>query len=425
MVADGRYPLRRAVTAGLVALAASPARAAGDPLAGAGLYADVKTYSDIGDHRTGGRGDTRTTTWLMQALRQAGYQAERQPFDYPVFDLRRCRLEIGGRAIAGFPVWAPRTSPAGGVAGTLSLTGGPGTIMVVTLPYNPGAGLEIRSYGDPLRRAVASGAAAVIGITENPVGELMALNAPSKAEPWAVPVLLVAGRDGPALLAAAAEGARATARLDGKYATRAAHNVVGRRPGPGKTLVLSTPKSGWLRCAGERGSGMAIWLGLVRWLAAETRHNLMVVSTSGHEVGGYGGHLFAEALAPRPADTKLWMHIGANVAAYDFALQGGVLTRLPAPLARRGVACSHDLLPIAQKAFAGQIGYQTPTDIDIQRAPGEVALYQRLGYQPIVGVVGAHPLHHTPRDLPDVTSPVLLEPVARGLQSMLRSVPAP
>ena len=424
MARAGRGMPRRAVTFGLASLAASPAWASTDPLAGEALYADLKAYSGLGDHRTGTPGDAHTTDWLTQALRQAGYQVEHQAFDYPVFDLKRSQLRVGDRTLSGFPVWTPCPTPTTGITAQLSTAGGPGTIMVVPLSYNSGAGLEVPSYGEPLHRAVATGAVAVVGITENPVGELMALNAPTKAERWAVPMLLVAGRQGPALLAAAAAGAAATMHIDGVEATRAAHNVVGRRPGRGKTLVLSTPKSGWLRCAGERGAGMAIWLGLARWLAATTDHNLMVVSTSGHEVGGYGGRLFADALAPRPADTKLWMHIGANVAAYDFALRDGVLTRLAAPPVRRGVACSHDLLAAAQQAFSGQPGYDTPTDIDVQRAPGEVALYQRLGYRPIVGVVGAHPLHHTPRDLPDVTAPILLEPVARGLQALLRSLPA-
>jgi len=34
-------------------------------------------------------------------------------------------------------------------------------------------------------------------------------------------------------------------------------------------------------------------------------------------------------------------------------------------------------------------------------------------------MVAANPLHHTPRDLPDVTGPELLEPVARALAALI------
>jgi hypothetical protein len=324
--------------------------------------------------------------------------------------------------VEGQPLWTPRTTPPGGLSASLSASAASDAIAVITLPYNPGASLELPAYRDPIAKAAASGAAAVAAITENPVGELIQLNADPKAQPWRVPVLLVAGREGPALLAAAREGRRATLRLEGRTVTRTAYNVIGRRERPGKPLVVSTPRSGWLVCAGERGSGVAIWLGLARWLAASTDHNLLVVANSGHEFHGYGGHLLAEHVAPKPAQTKAWLHIGANVAAYDFTLSGGKLTRLGEPQARRGAACSEALLPAARAAFAGQRGYDPPVNIDVQRAPGEVALYHRLGYRPILGVVGGHPLHHTPRDLADVTSPQILEPVARALQKVLSTL---
>ncbi len=361
------------------------------------------------------------TAWLRRQLRQAGFAVETQGFNYPVFELGRADLALAERTIPGLPLWTPQTTPTGGVSGPLTRRGAPGKILVVSLPYNPGASLELPSYDQPLREAAASGAAAVVAITENPVGELMALNAAPMAPPWPVPVLLVAGREGPGLLRAADAGAASTVRLEGRTRDQVAHNVIGRRSGPGKVVVLSTPKSGWMRCGGERGAGMAIWLGLARWLAAETSHNLLVTANTGHEFHGYGGHLFSQARAPKPEDTGFWLHIGANVAAYDFALQDGVLARLPGPPARRGAACSGSLAPAVGKAFAGQPGYSTPTDIDVDRAPGEVALYQRLGYRPILGLVGAHPLHHTPRDLADVTGPAMLEPVARGLQNLLRT----
>jgi len=410
---------RDAVLAGLGAWAgaAVSAQAAADALIGAALYADVKTYSDLGEHRTGTAGDVATTAWLEKALKAAGYAVERQGFDYPVFELARAGLKLGGREIAGFPYWTPTTTPTGGLTAPLSLTPAPGKILAVSLPPGSGGGLN----APPPKRisdGAASGALAVVAITENPLGEVSVLNRTPKAAPWPVPVILVAGREGAALKAAAEAGQAATLRLEGKTVTRRAENVIGRRPRPGKHLVVSTPKSGWLHCAGERGSGVAIWLGLARRLAA-TDQNVTLIATSGHEFDGYGGHVFTETLAPKPVDTKLWLHIGANVAAYDFDLQDEKIVRQPGARSDRLLACSDALMASAAKAFAGQPGYEKPFDIDERKPPGEVALFQSLGYAPLIGVVAGHPLHHTPRDLPDVTDGAMLEPVARGLWSLI------
>jgi len=412
---------REVILAGLAAWAGSAvsARAVVDPLSADALYADVKAYAAFGEHRTGTGGDAATTAWMERSLRAAGYAVERQGFDYPVFDLVRSDLSLAGRTVSGFPYWTPGVSPPGGATGPLSTAGGPGKVALVDLPPGTGAGLEAPPPA-PIAEAVAGGAAAVVAVTENRLGELAILNRNPKAEPWKVPVLLVAGREAEALKAAAAAGATATVRVEGRTVTRKAHNVVGRRKRPGKHLVVSTPKSGWLRCAGERGSGIAIWLGLARWLAAATDHNLTVVAASGHEFDGYGGHLFTETLAPKPAETKLWLAIGANVAVYDFGLEDGQVVRRAGPPSERLLAVSDALMPLATRAFAGQPGYSRPMGIEQRKPPGEVALFQRLGYAPLVGMVASSVLHHTPRDLADVTDGSLLEPVARGLQAILR-----
>jgi len=88
---------REAVLAGLGAWAgaAMSARASADPLSGAALYADVKAYSTLGEHRTGTAGDAATTAWLEKALKAAGYSVERQGFDYPVFELAHAASQSG------------------------------------------------------------------------------------------------------------------------------------------------------------------------------------------------------------------------------------------------------------------------------------------------------------------------------------------
>jgi len=409
---------RTAVVAGLSALALPAHAATSDPLAGEALYADVKAYAGLGEHRTGTAGDEATTVWLEKALKAAGYAVERQAFDYPVFDLTRAEIVLGGRTLESFPYWAPKATPPGGLTAPLSLAGGAGKIALVDLPPGTGAGLDSPPPAQ-IAAAVDAGASAVIAITENALDQLAALNRNPKAPPWRCPVLLAAGRDADALKAAAASGAPVVVRLEGHAVTRPAFNVIGRRARPGKPVVISTPKSGWFHCAGERGSGIAIWLGLARWLAASSERNLIVVCSSGHEFDGYGAHRFTETLAPKPADTALWVALGANVASYNFALEDGEIARQPGPPATRTLGCSASLLPVASRAFAGQRGYDRPLDLDAHNAPGELATFRALGYRPLVGLVAGHPLHHTRRDLADVTGPAMLEPVARGLKAII------
>jgi hypothetical protein len=416
---DPRIDRRQAVLGGLgAAMLPAMAQAAADPLSGAALYADVKAYAGLGEHRTGTAGDNATTAWLERALKAAGYAVERQGFDYPVFDLVRSDMSLGGRTIEGFPYWTPGTTPAAGVTAPLSLSGGPGTIRLVDLPIGSGVGLDAPPP-KPILDAVATRPLAVVAITESALGLMSVLNRNPKAPPWPTPVLLVAGAEAAALKAAAASGQTATVRLTGTTTIRTAENLIGRRARPGKHLVVSTPKSGWLHCAGERGSGIAIWLGLARWLAATTDHNVTVVAVSGHEFDGYGGDRFTEHLAPKPADTKLWVAIGANVASYDFARVDGKIVRQAGPQSPRVLGCSGSLRGAAARAFAGQRDYEKPLDLDGQTAPGELGHFRALGYRPLVGLVASHPLHHTRLDLPDVTDGAMLEPVARGLAAVI------
>jgi hypothetical protein len=408
---------RRSVGAAGLGLAAAPsvgAAAVADPLSSERLWVDVVNYAMFGDHRTGTAGDLLATGLLDHELVAAGYEMQRQWFDLQVFDLKRAEVRIGAAKLQAFPLWTPK---AGLAAGPLSRAAAKGAVALLTLPYGTGAALETsQAWRKPMQAAIDGGAAAVVVVTENPLGEFMAYNCAANMPPWPVPVVGVAGRDGPALQAAL--GQRVDVVLTGTMRPGRSNNLIATRKGPGKPLIVSTPKSGWFRCAGERGSGLAIWLGLARHFARSDRH-LIFMAASGHEFDGYGGRQFAEHLAPKPAEARGWVHIGANVAAYDFALVDGKVTRLDHPQAGRRLAVSDALLPAAKAAFAGQPSYETPVDVDKEGAPGELAEYQRRGYQPLVGMVGLHPLHHTRRDLPDVTDGKLLEPVARGLAALI------
>lgn len=114
--------------------------------------------------------------------------------------------------------------------------------------------------------------------------------------------------------------AAATVRLTGEGGRRAAFNLIGRLDrGKAKWVVVSTPRSGWTDCAGERGGGIAAWLDLARGIPALLPdHNLAFLCNSGHEYENLGAEEALKAVAPKPDATHFWLHLGANLAARDW-----------------------------------------------------------------------------------------------------------
>lgn len=395
------------------------------------LFADVVRYAGLGDHRTASPGDDRTTAWLSARLRAVGYAVEQPDIALATFEPDRCSVAIGDLSIPCFPAWP--VVPTSGVSGILRDAAVPGdlagSVALVVLPYRPGAAFVVRGYGSAVVDAQARGAAAIVVVTEGPTGEIVALNAHLERYVWRVPVILAPGRDAGRLRALATGVRHATVVTTGKRRPDArATNVLAKRPAlpgaPAGTIVLTTPKSGWFACAGERGAGIAIFLEIARTVIRDSRRALMVVATTGHELEGLGGEALLRDHAPRPADVALWVHIGANIASNVVDLTRGV-RRTAAVNGQRGILVPANALTIARGAFADQPGYSEPVDILSDKAVGEVVIYRREGYRNLVGLVGGHPLHHTRLDVPaNATSPAALAPVARGLRDFVKPLVA-
>ena len=402
----------------LFAATGSPLRAAATD--GNRLFADVDAYARLGEHRTGTKVDVATSKWISRRLRAFGMSVKRTPFDIRVFEPTKGELRIEESApLATFPVWPPIVTPAGGLSAQLTPTGRRGGIAVVTLPYTPNASLLTSAYADPIAAAVAGGAAAVIGITEGPTGEIIALNAVPDRHRWPVPVALSAGRDGARLTAAAARGLRANLRQEGRSRDSCAYNIVASRPGTGPALVISTPTSGWFNCAGERGAGVALFLALAEWSAKTIMRPVIFVATSGHEIEGRGSEHALGGLPP-PSQVGGWLHLGANLAGADVTFANGRVQRQAGAFTQRGARASQSLLPIVAQSFAGVQGYSSPQPLQPSNAVGDIAHYAKAGYHPILGLVAAHPLHHTRLDVAqNVTSPELLAELLPPLKRVL------
>ena len=304
----------------------SPRAGDAGPLSGAKLYEDVISYYNLGEHRTASEADLRTSQWLLEQLRASGLKATFQSFSLRQFFVRQTRLTVGEKSIRAFPLWFPRSTGPGPIIGKLALferNAVPeslrGKIGLVGFPASAGTAVQKGSiHSEVILAAARRGASAVVAITESATKEIVALNSPAGAEPWPIPVVLVGSRDEPALMAAVRSSIQVSLLLEGQDDLEAkAKNVIARVDRGKDLIVVSTPQSGWFRCAGERGPGIALFLGLARWASRRPAGaSFLFVSTSGHELGGVGMRAFLKDLAPQPDRVRCWIHLGAGIATY-------------------------------------------------------------------------------------------------------------
>jgi hypothetical protein len=389
----------------LLSLAVTGARAA--PPAGAVIEADLLRYVRFGNKRAGGPGDTACGAWLAGELERAGYAVERQNFAVPYFDAGTAELAVAGTTAPIYPQPIVIPTGPGGISGPLvrvdahgrSSTSLEGAIALVDLPHGRWSSMLAKAARAPIEAAFAGGAKAGVAITNGPTGKVIALNTDGRKPMFKGPVALLAPEDADAFLAGAMQRSEARLTIDGKGGTRPAFNFVGRIDrGKGRWLAISTPRSGWFSCAAERGPGVAAWLDLARWAKdGLPDHDLAFICNTGHEYEYLGAAEAMKKIAPPPATTRFWLHIGANVAARDWHDIPGNLTPLPSVDSQRFLSISPVLLPIARDIFAGQIGYEVPVSSEVLSA-GELDEVIKAGYAPAAGVFGIHRFHHVADD---------------------------
>ncbi len=418
-------------------LAASGSMVAGLPGVGivltgatAQIEDDLARFVGFGGKASGGPGDTASGVWIESALQAAGYQVARQAFAAPYFSPAAVQLDVESTTMALVPQAPVTTTVAGGLGGRLvrvdPVTVGAaqlsGAIALVDLPFQRWSSALARPVADTLAKAWAAGASAAVIVTNGPTGEAIALNMAVGHEAGAKPVAILAPKLArPALLAAAGEKS-ATLRIEGQGGVRPAFNLIGKLDrGKARWIVISTPRSGWFGCAGERGSGLAVWLALARWAAtALPHHNLAFVCNSGHEYEYLGSEkMFAAKLPPAPADTAFWLHLGANVATRDWQeLPGGTLLPLPSADPQRFLMVSPALIATAKAAFAGQPGLEMPYPTGAGTA-GELTGILGAGYGHVAGIFGAHRFHHVATDDARCTSAALVAQVFDACKALI------
>jgi hypothetical protein len=390
---------------------------------------DLARYVGFGIKASGSAGDTATGQWLEAELASAAFSVTRQSFEAPFFEATRATLACGDAVADLVPqaivmpgsvtgplvrVW-PSTPPD-------RMTG---AIALIELPYRRWTTATAPVVRETVNGALSAGASGAVIVTTGPTGEAIALNAPADRPLFARPTAILAPKDAGPFFRAAATRAPATLVLEGRGGMRSAFNIAGRLDrGARRWIVVSTPRSGWFTCAGERGPGIATWLSLARWGADALRdYNLLFACNSGHEYENLGSAHLIEELAPRPSITALWLHLGANVAARDWHDVLPPLRPLPGADTQRYLVVSPGLRDLAGSAFAGLPGLDAPyvpTDVNA----GELLNIVAAGYPQYAAIFGAHRYHHTQQDDARVLVPGLVAPVISACQQLIRDLPA-
>lgn len=391
----------------------------------AALQADLERYHGFGNKAAGGPGDRACGAWLETELTAVGFATRHQSFLAPMYESRITTLSVGGKTAFLVPQAVPTPTDPDGVAGPLAVLFPAarrrwidGAIALIILPHGRWSSAVAPAVSKSVRDAIEDGAAGVVIATTGPTGEALALNGPAATPLLAKPTAIIAPADATTLIGLDGQPARLV--IDGRAGTRAAFNLVGElNRGHRQRLVVSTPRSGWFACAGERGPGIAAWLALARWCAASRLPvDFTFLATSGHEYENLGGAVFLERSPPTPGEVALWVHLGANLAARDWHVAGQQLLPLPGVDSNRFLMTTPDLLDLARHIFQGQPGLEAPYPASAD-AEGELKHILAAGYRSVAGVFGAHRFHHARGDDMRCVSGNLVAPVAQGFKTLI------
>ena len=422
-------PLSGRLLGALLLAAALPTGLAGQAprFDAARLLQDVETYTAFGVHRTAHPGDLATSAWLAERLRGAGLAVEEHAFTTPQFFLDGASIDDERGRIEAFPIWLPRATGPEGASGPLVMVRADTPteeIRGAVAWLDPSAGAPERARLD--RKAIDAGAAAIVFATTDGagLGLFQAVNAERAYvdTPRPVPTVTFGAANVERLRQSV--GRDVTVRISGRMVEDArATNVLARRlvDPNADWIVVSTPSSGWFTNGGERGPGIALLLALAEWVGTRRGGlNYLFVATSGHELDYLGARLLHEAhLAPPPERTRVWLHLGAQIATPPWAETDDVL--LPTRDVTAGtLQASPELAPIMQHAFAELPMFTLRTDTRI----GEFRDLIEHGYRGLGIVSGSNPWFHVPGDDARSVSPETLARVASALLDALVGVEA-
>jgi hypothetical protein len=412
-VAHGLWPERLAAQPGADSLVAR-------------MQADLVTHAGFGGKFSAGPGDLATANWIAARLRASGYQVEAPTFEAPFFVKRTTRLTVGATVVDVMPQAPVTVTGASGVTAPLALVDGTTVgdvrdrIAVIVFPNARHAALSAGGgVGQTVTNAARGGAKAIVMITTGPTGEAIALNCPEDGF-VKVPAAVLAPKQAEPIVSAARRGEQATLVVDGDATHRPSPNVIGRITRGERWIAISTPRSGWFGCVGERGTGTALFLELAAWAPRRFPDlSIFLMNTGGHEYF-FAGSRHAVLLAPPAPNTALWTHIGATVAVRDAQEHEGKLVMLDTADPQRSLMATDTVRAAAAEAFSGLSGLSNPTPV--RAGAGELSAFTDRGYSKAFAVIATHRPFHTVQDTLDCVDARLIVPVLQAHQRTMELV---
>jgi hypothetical protein len=377
----------------------------------------LEEHAAFGSKRSATPGDLKTADWISARLRKLGYRVDSHDFPAPFLVERSVRISCEGMTLPLFPQTPAATTGVKGVTGRLALirntvdaanTKGKIALLVLNSARHAALGKGAGGIGGTIQAAASAGALGVVIVTTGPSGEAILLNA-AEDQVMPVPVAIMAPKQSAAFQQAAAAEAEATFTLDGDATHRNSTNIIGRLERGNRWIVISTPRSGWFDCVGERGTGTAVFLELAEWAANRyPNHSIHLVNAGAHEYYFAGSHKVMD-LAPPPASTDIWVHIGATVAARDADESGPTLRMLDTADPQRSVMATTNMTAAVAEGFRGirELERAQPVRADA----GELSVFTDRGYSRCFAVLGLHRWLHTTADTIERVDARLVTPV--------------
>ena len=376
----------------------------------------IREYDAQGIHRTGTEGDQECARWLAEEARVLGAEVELEGLSFERIDIVQCFVEIeGGERIEAVPVYNTVRTGQDGVRGLAADEGSEGAAIGFRAVAPNGSGsAEIHAFraSAPWQAVVAVTGGERFGL---PPG-LALINAEGYASPTSPPTVHV-GSESLGALEDAARTGRPVRVVNhwNKTATEVFNTVatlVGRRPEL-EPLMVMTPRSGWWRCASERGGGIAVWLEMMRALAeAKVDRTVHFVASTGHELGHYGLEDYLEKRHELISSAVAWVHLGAN---FGTAVGGGLLFQ----------ASDEEMRTLVLEAMA-RYGREPARETPVgERALGEARNIFDGGGR-FFSLIGTNGLFHHPSDRwPEAVDVAAVAAIARAFSEVAIELAGP
>ena len=400
-------------------------------ISGEELFSKVKKFVSLGEHRTGTPVDSATSAWLKSELDSIGAKTEFVEFSLTQFFFESGKLKIEEKNLELFPVWPVKEGLNLSVTSKVldgdklsKIKDAKGKLIFTRLKDAHGSSNP--KITEQINAFIKEGAKGVIAVTENNTGEIVALNTYENLAPWNAPVYLLAPKDTSVVLEAISKKTEVASEVTGNLKEVKARNILAKI-GTGKQyVVVSTPISGWYTTGGERGPGIAVWLGLAKWASQNASkfpdYTFVFTGHSGHELDILGARAFVAKAAPKPDETKLWIHLGAAVAVREWAEENGKWILTDSVDSKRGVYYSESVATAFEKSFEkikAKKSKGTELNKDTVKAGGEGSLFQKQGYKNLVSIAYAHRYHHVKTDNQEATSPTILLELEQALEDFI------